>query len=197
MATTVCGCVSDARLTGRVRGENNMPIARLTVRLLVGRRAAATATTTPEGRFEATIVLGNGKVSKAQSMKLQVLDSSGSVVISESLGVRTIREGSALDVQVKLQTRREDEQWRGPDLHSDRNFERILKDYRGLLGRLDPSDEDAASASVGLEALVGNWHEDRRSLEAAGADEVTQVPRRPRRTRHAHISVWEGVSLPN
>jgi hypothetical protein len=130
------------------------------------------------------------KRSKAPLVHVRIVDEKGTLIL-KTAPVRL--SGGIPDFQVQLGGPR-----RGrhePDIYSN-NLKRLLKAYRRLEGRLDPSNEGALDGLKGLIRLIGGWEGDRICLEKAGADEVVQVPRRPTIAAHQHVSAWDQVVLP-
>jgi hypothetical protein len=158
------------------------------VAVLVGHFIVGKTKTSPDGAFEFSIQ--REKLPKDSKVSLRVLGKSSGPTLA-STDPRGVT-GDVLDFQIKLFRRTPK---KSPGTYSG-GLARILRSYRGLEGRLDPSNGGAAAGLKGLVRLIEGWKGDRRRLEKAGAAEVIQVPRHPRRTKHGHVTRWDEVMLP-
>lgn len=130
------------------------------------------------------------KSSKSPLIRIEIFDSHGDLVLKTD-GARLT--GKVLDFQVKLGMSIKGVPER--DIYAN-GLRRLVSAYRRLKGRLDPSNREAVEGLQGLLKVIQHWKSDRKRIERAGASEVVQVPRHPRRARHLHVTKWDEVVVP-
>ncbi len=175
-----------ARITGRVRDQENAPGTGYTVKVYAGRTHTGDSNTASDGSFGMELAYGR-KSPKVPLIRIEIFDSHGGLVLKTDGAQLT---GRVLDFQVKLgmSTKGGPE----PDIYAN-GLRRLVSAYRHLEGRLDPSSREAADGLRGLVKVIRQWDSDRKRIERAGASKVVQVPKHPRRARHRHVTKWDEV----
>jgi hypothetical protein len=178
-----------ARITGRIRGQDNTPRIGYAVEFYVGRRKVGSSESSSNGDFEMELPPPGRKSSKAPFASIRILNLNGDPLLRTAPTQFTSR---VLDFQVKLGINLEGR--RESDVYAD-NLRRLHEAYRKLEGRLDPSNKEAIIGLKGLVSLISGWTDDKKRIETAGAREVVQVPKHPKVEKHQHVSAWDEVVL--
>jgi hypothetical protein len=188
------------RITGRIRDKNNLPVLGYMVQAfdkdpvfsLHPYDRLGEAVTDEDGAFE--IIFEEKTFADwfegSPEVYLKVLDHDGKVLIVTHEKENTTRR---MDFQIKLG--RIDVNVREPDIYAG-NLARMSLAFRVLFDPRNLTNSDAGTVVEVLSRAIASWVVYRDGLASLAGYDAIQVPLRPRRIEHYHVTRWDRPILP-
>jgi len=192
--------VTEYTLTGRIRDRGEEAVEGFTVlafartpRVLMRPDASlGTASTGPDGRFEMVFLSEafEGWLERQPDVYLEVRDREGNTVLTTQ-GRKN--ETGRIDFQIKLGAVTGDPSQ--PDIYSG-GLERMIEELKGAGDFADVSREDIGVVLNLLLRTLGSYALYTDQLFSLSGYDGIQVPERPRRQDHHHVTRWDEAVLP-